>query len=66
MTFTPAFLQACGEDPRLRLPSNTALTDEKARAAIGVAAVEPERGARLMREQLGRTLRPEPPLRFGP
>ena len=63
---TPAFLQACGEDPRLRLPSNTALTDEKARAAIGVAAVEPERGARLMREQLGRTLRPEPPLRFGP
>jgi dTDP-4-dehydrorhamnose reductase len=49
---TAAYLHACGEDPRLKLPSNTALTDEKARAAIGAAAVAPERGLRLMREQL--------------
>jgi dTDP-4-dehydrorhamnose reductase len=53
-----AFLQACGEDPHLKLPSNTALSDEKARAAIGCAAVAPERGVRLMREQLRRTLKP--------
>jgi dTDP-4-dehydrorhamnose reductase len=30
-----AFLYACGEDPHLKMPWNTALTDEKARAAIG-------------------------------
>ncbi len=53
-----AYLQACGEDPRLRLPSNTALADEKARAAIGSAAVAPERGVGLMREQLRRMLKP--------
>jgi dTDP-4-dehydrorhamnose reductase len=53
-----AFLQACGEDPRLRLPANTALSDEKARAAIGCAAVAPRRGVRLMHEQLRRTLKP--------
>ncbi len=41
-----AFLRACGEDPRLKLPSNAALSDGKARAAIGVAAVAPERGVR--------------------
>ncbi len=56
---TPAaFLQACGEDPHLKLPANTALTDEKARAAIGCAAVAPRRGVGLMREQLRRTLKP--------
>lgn len=49
---TAAYLHACGEDHRLKLPSNTALTDEKARAAIGAAAVAPERGLSLMREQL--------------
>jgi dTDP-4-dehydrorhamnose reductase len=54
-----AFLDACGEDPRLRLPSNAALSDEKARAAIGCAAVAPERGVRLMQEQLRRTLKPD-------
>jgi dTDP-4-dehydrorhamnose reductase len=53
-----AFLQACGEDPHLKVPSNTALSDEKARAAIGCAAVAPERGVGLMCEQLGRTLKP--------
>lgn len=47
-----AYLHACGEDPRVKLPSNTALSDEKARAAIGLAAVAPERGVRLMCEQL--------------
>lgn len=53
-----AFLQACGEDPHLKLPSNTALSDEKARAAIGCAAVAPERGVGLMCEQMRRTLEP--------
>jgi dTDP-4-dehydrorhamnose reductase len=53
-----AFLEACGEDPHLRLPSNTALSDEKARAAIGCAAVAPERGVGLMCEQLRRMLKP--------
>jgi dTDP-4-dehydrorhamnose reductase len=53
-----AYLQACGEDPHLRVPSNTALSDEKARAAIGCAAVAPERGVGLMCEQLRRVLKP--------
>lgn len=56
---TAAFLHACGEDPRLKLPSNTALSDEKARAAIGCAAVGPQRGVGLMCEQLRRTLKPD-------
>jgi nucleoside-diphosphate-sugar epimerase len=47
-----AFLQAFGEDPRVKLPPNTALSDEKTRAAIGVAAIAPQRGLGLMREQL--------------
>jgi dTDP-4-dehydrorhamnose reductase len=53
-----AFLQACGEDSELELPSNTALSEEKASAAIGSPAVAPERGLRLMREQLRRMLKP--------
>ncbi len=53
-----AYLQACGEDPHLRVPSNTALSDEKTRAAIGCAAVAPERGVGLMKEQLRRMLKP--------
>jgi len=56
-----AYLQACGEDPHLKIPSNTALSDEKARAAISVAAVAPERGVGLMREQLRRMLEPNGP-----
>ena len=54
-----AYLQACGEDMHLRVPSNTALSDEKARAAIGCAAVAPERGVGLMGEQLRRMLKPD-------
>jgi hypothetical protein len=42
----------------LKLPSNTALSDEKARGAIGTAAVAPERGLRLTQEQLHRMLKP--------
>ncbi len=53
-----AYLQAIGEDPHLRVPSNTALSDEKARAAIGCAAVAPQRGVGLMCEQLRRMLEP--------
>jgi dTDP-4-dehydrorhamnose reductase len=53
-----AYLQACGEDPHLKVPSNTALSDEKAKAAIGSVAVAPERGVRLMKEQLRRMLKP--------
>jgi dTDP-4-dehydrorhamnose reductase len=52
------FLQACGEDPGLELPSNTALSEEKASAAIGSLSVAPERGLQLMREQLRRMLKP--------
>jgi dTDP-4-dehydrorhamnose reductase len=55
---TAAYLHACGEDPRVKLPSNTALSDEKTRAAIGVAAVAPQRGVRLMCEQLRHMLVP--------
>ncbi|HTC60640.1 MAG TPA: sugar nucleotide-binding protein [Solirubrobacteraceae bacterium] len=53
-----AFLQSCGEDPELELPSNTALSEEKASAAIGSLSVAPERGLQLMREQLHRMLKP--------
>lgn len=52
------FLRACGEDPELQLPSNTALSEEKASAAIGSLSVAPERGLRLMSEQLRRMLKP--------
>jgi dTDP-4-dehydrorhamnose reductase len=47
-----AFLRACGEDPGVRVPFNLALSDTKARAAIGFAAIPPEHGVKLMREQL--------------
>ncbi len=53
-----AFLRACGEDPELELPSNTALSEEKASAAIGSLSVAPERGLQLTREQLRRMLKP--------
>jgi dTDP-4-dehydrorhamnose reductase len=49
---TAAYLHACGEDPHVKLPFNTALSDTKTRAAIGLAAVAPQQGLRLMREQL--------------
>jgi dTDP-4-dehydrorhamnose reductase len=53
-----AFLRACGEDSRVRVPSNTSLSDAKVRAAVGVPAVAPDRGVRSMREQLSRMLVP--------
>lgn len=49
---TGAFLQACGEDPHVRLPVNTALSDEKTRAVIGAPAVGPLEGLSLMNAQL--------------
>ncbi len=52
------FLQVCGEDPELELPSNTALSEEKASAAIGSLGVAPEHGLQLMGEQLRRMLKP--------
>lgn len=59
-----AYLHACGEDPHLKLPSNIALSQEKASAAIGSPAIAPERGVELMREQLNRVLKPDiPPAR---
>jgi dTDP-4-dehydrorhamnose reductase len=56
-----AYLQACGEDPHLKLPSNVALSQEKTTAAIGTSAVAPERGVELVREQLNRMLKPDLP-----
>jgi len=51
-----SYLEACGEDERLALPPNTALDDERSRAALGHPAVDVERGLARMREQLGRVL----------
>lgn len=48
-----AYLRACGERERVRLPANVGLCDEKARAAIGAPAVSPERGLALTRAALG-------------
>jgi dTDP-4-dehydrorhamnose reductase len=54
-----AFLDACGETPTLKLPSNTSLNDAKARFALGRSAVDTETGHRLMRDQLRRVLSPQ-------
>ena len=54
---TGAYLEACGEDSHVRLPANTALSDEKARSAIGAPAVGPLEGLSLMSEQLRKTPR---------
>lgn len=51
-----SYLQACGEDERLALPPNTALDDERARAALGHPAADVESGLARMRDQLGRVL----------
>lgn len=48
-------LRAFGDDPRLPLPSNTALCDEKSANELG-PALAPAVGHRLMREQLERAL----------
>jgi dTDP-4-dehydrorhamnose reductase len=53
-----AYLRACGEREAVRLPGNVALSDEKSRAAIGTAAVTPERGLALTRAALGETRLP--------
>jgi dTDP-4-dehydrorhamnose reductase len=47
-----AFLHACGEPENVRLAANVSLSEEKARAAIGVAALAPERGLELTRAEL--------------
>ena len=44
-----AYLEACGENPRLPLPPNTALDDEQARAALGHHAVDVEAGLGQMK-----------------
>jgi dTDP-4-dehydrorhamnose reductase len=54
-----AFLDACGETPSLKLPANTALSDAKARFALGHPAVDAQTGHRLMRDQLRRALTPQ-------
>jgi dTDP-4-dehydrorhamnose reductase len=46
------FLQACGEDPHLRAPSNTALSDERSSFVLGHSAIDAPTGHRLMRNQL--------------
>ncbi len=51
-----AFLASCGEDPHLRLPSNTALSDDKSSFVIGHPAVDAPAGHRLMRNQLREVL----------
>ncbi|HEY3758907.1 MAG TPA: sugar nucleotide-binding protein [Solirubrobacteraceae bacterium] len=53
---TADFLAACGEDTRLKLPSNTTLCDEQATFVLGRPAVDPLAGHRLMRAQLDRVL----------
>jgi dTDP-4-dehydrorhamnose reductase len=53
---TAAFLEACGEDPRLRLPFNTTLCDEQATFVLGRPAVDVHAGHLLMHGQLQRVL----------
>jgi dTDP-4-dehydrorhamnose reductase len=50
------YLEACGEDPHLPLPPNTALDSGKAGAALGHPSVDVEAGLWLMSEQLQRAL----------
>jgi dTDP-4-dehydrorhamnose reductase len=50
------YLEACGEDPRLPLPPNTALDSGRASAALGHPSVDVEAGLWLMSEQLQRAL----------
>ena len=52
----PRFLEVCGENPKMKLPSNVALKDQKATAALGHQAVDAHTGHKLMREQLRRAL----------
>jgi dTDP-4-dehydrorhamnose reductase len=57
-----AWLRACGEEEWLRLPPNTALSDEKCSAAIGSRATAPREGVGLMCAQLRGALRVGDPL----
>jgi dTDP-4-dehydrorhamnose reductase len=50
------YLEACGEDPRLSLPPNTALDSGLASAALGHPSVDVEAGLWLMSEQLNGAL----------
>lgn len=49
---TAGFLAACGEDPHLAMPSNTALSDDKSSFVLGHPAVDARTGHHLMRSQL--------------
>jgi dTDP-4-dehydrorhamnose reductase len=51
-----AYLEACGEDPGLPLPPNTALDGERVTAALGHPALDVATGLAQMREQLLRVL----------
>lgn len=53
---TAGFLAACGEDPHLAMPSNTALNDEKSSFVLGRHAVDAHTGMGLMRGQLRNVL----------
>jgi dTDP-4-dehydrorhamnose reductase len=53
---TAGFLAACGEDPHLAMPSNTALSDDKSSFVLGRHAVDARTGHGLMRGQLRNVL----------
>lgn len=53
---TAGFLAACGEDPHLAMPSNTALSDDKSSFVLGRHAVDAPTGLGLMRGQLRNVL----------
>lgn len=53
---TARFLEACGEDPHLAMPSNTALSDDKSSFVLGHPAVDARTGHHLMRSQLREVL----------
>ena len=46
-----AFLAACGEDPGLKLPANTALCDEQSTFVLGRPAIDPLAGECSGRQQ---------------
>jgi dTDP-4-dehydrorhamnose reductase len=53
---TAGYLAACGEDPHLAIPSNTALSDDKSSFVLGHHAVDARTGHGLMRAQLRNVL----------
>jgi dTDP-4-dehydrorhamnose reductase len=52
--------QACGEDPQLTLPPNTALSDDKASFVLGHPAMDVRTGHHMMRNQLREVLGADP------